>query len=91
MFLSFFSSCFILSHPFFTTKLLGWKSNDIDFVVGGELTGEQFATLLSDSIQSDGGEVSKPAVVRKNPAQSKHLDTAIAKLFVFPPPSPASP
>ena len=70
-------------------KLLGLESNDIDIAVSN-MTGEAFANLVSDYMAEHGLKkhnvtaYSGVTVVQANPDQSKHLATAMIKLFGLP-------
>jgi tRNA nucleotidyltransferase/poly(A) polymerase len=59
-------------------KLLGRTSHDVDLAVDGDMTGAQFADLLVAHVAQHcpGVRASGVGVIRKNPDQSKHLETA---------------
>lgn len=64
-------------------KLLGKDSNDIDIAVDN-MTGENFANLVSDYMSEHGLKKQNVTVVEANPDQSKHLATAMIRLFGLP-------
>lgn len=64
-------------------KLMGKESNDIDIAVDN-MTGEAFANLVTDYMREKGMKAREVAVVEANPDQSKHLATAMVKLFGLP-------
>lgn len=64
-------------------KLLGKDSNDIDIAVNN-MTGEAFANLVSQYMAEQGLKRQNVTVVEANPDQSKHLATAMIKLFGLP-------
>lgn len=64
-------------------KLLCLDSNDIDIAVDN-MTGEDFANLVSDYMAEHGLRKQSVTIVEANPDQSKHLATAMIKLFGLP-------
>lgn len=64
-------------------KLLGKESNDIDIAVDN-MTGEAFANLINEYMKENGIKTKEITVVEANPDQSKHLATAMIKLFGLP-------
>lgn len=64
-------------------KLLCLDSNDIDIAVDN-MTGEAFANLVSDYMSEHGTKKQNVTVVEANPDQSKHLATAMIRLFGLP-------
>jgi len=64
-------------------KLLGLDSNDIDIAVDN-MTGEAFANLVSEYMVENGLKKQNVTIVEANPDQSKHLATAMIKLFGLP-------
>lgn len=64
-------------------KLLGKESNDIDIAVDN-MTGEAFANLVSEYMAEHGLRRQNVTIVEANPDQSKHLATAMIKLFGLP-------
>jgi len=64
-------------------KLLGKDSNDIDIAVNN-MTGEAFANLVSAYMAEHGQKKQSVTVVEANPDQSKHLATAMIRLFGLP-------
>lgn len=64
-------------------KLMGKESNDIDIAVDN-MTGEDFANLVTQYMQEQGMKTREVAVVEANPDQSKHLATAMVRLFGLP-------
>lgn len=64
-------------------KLLGKDSNDIDIAVDN-MTGEQFANLVTQYMSEHGLKAGNVSVVEANPDQSKHLATAMVKIFGLP-------
>jgi tRNA nucleotidyltransferase/poly(A) polymerase len=64
-------------------KLMGKESNDIDIAVDN-MTGEAFANLVNDYMRENGMTTKNVTVVEANPDQSKHLATAMVKLFGLP-------
>ncbi len=63
-------------------KLLELDSDDLDFSLDG-MMGEDFARIVTEYIAETAGQVRKASVgvIKSNPAQSKHLNTATFKLF----------
>ncbi|EER08907.1 conserved hypothetical protein [Perkinsus marinus ATCC 50983] len=63
-------------------KLLGKESDDIDIAVD-DMSGEAFAYKVKDFLTrtSPGASCSSVGVVRANPDQSKHLETATLRVF----------
>ena len=62
-------------------KLLGIPAGDIDIALDN-MTGVEYAHYLNRYMVSErGSRERKVAVVRANPAQSKHLETATMRLF----------
>lgn len=64
-------------------KLLGKDSNDIDIAVDN-MTGEDFANLIINFMKENGMQTKNVTVVEANPDQSKHLATAMVRLFGLP-------
>jgi putative nucleotidyltransferase with HDIG domain len=64
-------------------KLLGKDSNDID-VSPDNMSGEEFALLTKEFMDEHGLAAGNVAVVKANPEQSKHLATAMLKIFGWP-------
>jgi tRNA nucleotidyltransferase/poly(A) polymerase len=64
-------------------KLLSKDSNDIDIAVNN-MTGEAFANLVSEYMAEHGLKKQSVTVVEANPDQSKHLATAMIRLFGLP-------
>jgi tRNA nucleotidyltransferase/poly(A) polymerase len=64
-------------------KLMGKNSNDIDISVNN-MTGEQFANLVKSYMDEHGIKTNNVSVVEANPDQSKHLATAMLKLYGLP-------
>jgi tRNA nucleotidyltransferase/poly(A) polymerase len=64
-------------------KILGKDSNDIDITIDN-MTGEQFATLVNQYMTEKGEQVKNFSVIKANPEQSKHLETATIKIFGLP-------
>eukprot|EP00850_Spirogloea_muscicola_P011971 SM000076S21792 [mRNA] locus=s76:203603:208691:- [translate_table: standard] len=60
-------------------KLLGKDSNDIDIALDDTL-GRDFAEKVNQYLQHQGVETHKVGVVRSNPDQSKHLETATMRI-----------
>ena len=56
-------------------KLMGRQSDDIDIALEC-LSGVEFATIVNAYLERNGGETNKVAVIKANPDQSKHLETA---------------
>mmetsp|Transcript_6274 Transcript_6274/g.10759 ORF Transcript_6274/g.10759 Transcript_6274/m.10759 type:complete len:613 (+) Transcript_6274:125-1963(+) len=56
-------------------KLLGRESNDIDIALN-DMTGIAFAELVNEHLKGVGKEIHRIGVVKANPEQSKHLETA---------------
>lgn len=61
-------------------KLLGRLSDDIDIAID-TLTGKQFTDVLKEYLLEKKGVTQKVAVIKSNPEQSKHLETATANLM----------
>jgi len=63
-------------------KLLGLQSDDLDISIDN-MTGEQFAQFLVTYAQRQGlgQEVKHSTTTKSKPEQSKHLETAIVKMF----------
>ncbi|UPQ97822.1 mitochondrial CCA tRNA nucleotidyltransferase [Chloropicon primus] len=59
-------------------KLLGRGSDDIDIALD-TMSGEEFANHLNEYLTSHGEQRANVAVIRSNPDQSKHLETAKVK------------
>lgn len=57
-------------------RLLNIESSDIDIAVD-DMTGEQFCQLISDYLKDN----NKITVIKANPDQSKHLETAMMNLY----------
>ena len=64
-------------------KLLGKSSNDIDIAIDN-MTGEGFANLVNEYMREQGFKTKEIAVVQANPDQSKHLATAMVRIFGLP-------
>lgn len=64
-------------------SLLGKKSNDIDIAVNN-MSGEDFANLVYQYMQENQIKSKGVSVVKANPAQSKHLATAMINIFGLP-------
>ena len=64
-------------------KLMGKNSNDIDIAVNN-MTGEEFTNLINEYMKENGLKTSEVSVVQSNPDQSKHLATAMIRLFGLP-------
>ena len=64
-------------------KLMGKNSNDIDIAVDN-MTGEGFANLVSKYMKDHRMQTSSVVTVEANPEQSKHLATAMVRLFGLP-------
>jgi tRNA nucleotidyltransferase/poly(A) polymerase len=61
-------------------RLLGIESSDIDIAVD-DMTGEQFCELITEYLKDRSFDCNKFSVVKANPDQSKHLETAMMKLY----------
>lgn len=61
-------------------KLLGMDSDDIDIALDG-MMGEVFARKVNEYLESQGMPTHDVGVIRVNPDQSKHLETAALRLF----------
>lgn len=63
-------------------KLLGNQSNDIDLALD-TMSGQEFAIALREYMEQSGdaGAMSGFGVIKANPDQSKHLETATFRLF----------
>ena len=64
-------------------KLMGKSSNDIDIAINN-MTGEEFANLVNNYMKNKGMQTHEISVVQSNPDQSKHLATAMVRLFGLP-------
>ena len=64
-------------------KLMGKESNDIDIAIDN-MTGEEFANLVVQYTREHGMKGGTVAVVEANPEQSKHLATAMVRVFGLP-------
>ena len=64
-------------------RLLGKESNDIDIAVDN-MSGEDFANLVNEYMTEKGIKTHAISVVQSNPDQSKHLATAMVRLFGLP-------
>jgi tRNA nucleotidyltransferase/poly(A) polymerase len=65
-------------------KLLGKNSNDIDIAIDN-MSGEDFANKVIEYMKEHGVKThGSPTVVQANPEQSKHLATAMVKIFGLP-------
>lgn len=64
-------------------KLLGIPSNDIDIAVDN-MTGESFANLVKEYLNEKGIKTGEVTVLQANPDQSKHLATAMLRLYGLP-------
>jgi len=60
-------------------KVLGLESDDIDIALD-DMSGADFAECVLAHLKSQGTEISKLAVIERNPEQSKHLETATMKV-----------
>ena len=60
-------------------KLLGKPSDDVDIALD-TCTGIVFANAVNEFIAEQGGPLSKVTVIKANPDQSKHLETATCKI-----------
>jgi hypothetical protein len=63
----------------FVLQLLGSQSNDIDIAVK-DMMGLAFAERLVAFARARGIEATDPAVIKSNPDQSKHLETAVVRV-----------
>ena len=63
-------------------KLLCKDSADIDIAISNK-SGIEFAQLVNEYLASSGKETISVAVIQANPDQSKHLETATAKINGF--------
>lgn len=61
-------------------KLLGYESNDIDIALD-KIMGKDFVQILHNHLIEKKIESHGFGVIKKNPEQSKHLETATIKLF----------
>ncbi|KAL0337424.1 UNVERIFIED_CONTAM: CCA tRNA nucleotidyltransferase, mitochondrial [Sesamum calycinum] len=61
-------------------KLLGEECHDIDIAVD-DMSGVQFCEKVNEYLQSIGKKTHDIGVSLRNPDQSKHLETAVVKLF----------
>lgn len=64
-------------------KILFLESNDIDIAVDN-MSGEDFANLVNKYMIERGMKTHNISVVQSNPDQSKHLATAMVRLFGLP-------
>lgn len=60
-------------------KLLNLPNHDFDIALDN-MTGQEFATTVSNYLQSKGQKAHSVAVIQANPGQSKHLETATTKI-----------
>jgi len=60
-------------------KLLGLSTDDIDIAVDN-MTGEEFAELIKQYLESEGTTSSRVNVIKTNPEKSKHLATATFRI-----------
>lgn len=60
-------------------KLLGLESDDIDIAVD-DMSGAAFAEEVRNYLKAQGEPVGRLAVIERNPAQSKHLETATMRV-----------
>ena len=60
-------------------KLMGRTSDDIDIALEN-VSGIEFANVVNEYLQSTGQESHRVALIKANPEQSKHLETANAKV-----------
>lgn len=60
-------------------KLLGQESDDIDITVDN-MTGQNFANMISSFVKNERGANVKIGIIKANPQKSKHLETATFKL-----------
>jgi len=61
-------------------KLLGLESSDIDIAVNN-ITGEGFAVIVNDYLKRHDLETHSIGVIKMNPDQSKHLETATFRVM----------
>lgn len=59
--------------------MLGRDSDDIDIAID-DMTGVQFAKYITEYRKSKDGLNTSVAIIKANPEQSKHLETATIKL-----------
>lgn len=64
-------------------KLLGKDSKDIDFAIDN-MSGEKFARLVNKWMKEHGMDTRSVGVIKANPDQSKHLETATTYIFDLP-------
>ncbi|KAL0427056.1 UNVERIFIED_CONTAM: CCA tRNA nucleotidyltransferase, mitochondrial [Sesamum latifolium] len=64
-------------------KLLGKECHDIDIAVD-DMSGVEFCEKVNEYLQSIGKKTHGIGVSPRNPDQSKHLETAVVKLFDVP-------
>lgn len=62
-------------------KLLGRTSDDIDIVLDN-MTGSQFAELINQYETQHGHKKHPVGIIKANPEQSKHLETATIQLGI---------
>lgn len=61
-------------------KLLGSTTNDIDISID-TMTGEKFAHLVTEYMDDKGIKHGNISVIKSNPDQSKHLETAMVAIY----------
>ena len=61
-------------------RLLGFDSSDIDIAIS-DMSGEKFCLLISEYLKENQLTCGKTTVIKANPDQSKHLETAMITLF----------
>jgi tRNA nucleotidyltransferase/poly(A) polymerase len=64
-------------------KLLGLESNDIDISIDN-MSGKQFAELVNSYMEDNNELVKNISVIKSNPDQSKHLETATVSILGLP-------
>jgi tRNA nucleotidyltransferase/poly(A) polymerase len=65
-------------------KIMGLPSHDIDIAIDDQM-GKDFAEKLSEYMKESGrgGEIGSVGVIKSNPDQSKHLETATVRVLGF--------
>ena len=62
-------------------KMLGKDNDDIDVAVD-DMTGAEYATFVQSTLRDEGdGKVGSVGVIKANPDQSKHLETACMSVY----------
>ena len=61
-------------------QLLGLESDDIDVALDDH-TGAQFVDVINAVLVGDGAEAASVGIIKRNPEQSKHLETATMMLY----------